>query len=344
MPAGVADTIFLVHTVPNMTKSIKVMVYGFGYIGRMVVEALETESPFWNRKLEVVSAVDIVPESRSWATRKGIKAYDSLAAAVAKVKPDVCIHTTTSSLKIALSQIESLLVNKIPVVSSSEELFFPWVQNLKSAEHLDKVCKDNQVSIMGTGVNPGFVMDVLPAFVTQAVHTVEHISVRRLVNTATRRPPLQRKVGLGLDEPTFYATVKTGKIGHVGIKESLDFLAAYMGWTLTDKGDEVEPEIAPRAIKTKLMNVKKGMVCGLRHRAWGEIDGRRVIDLELVLSLLATKPSDRVIIKGNPTLTLNIEGGTPGEEATVSSLIRGIPIVLQAKPGLVRRLERDHFI
>jgi 4-hydroxy-tetrahydrodipicolinate reductase len=320
------------------------MVFGLGYIGRMVVEAIKSENPFWNKPLECVGAVDIVPESRQWAEKKGVKAYQSLNDLVAANRPDVCILTTASSMSIVVQQLRALIEAKIPVVSSNEELFFPWMENPAIAKELDALCRENGVAVMGTGVNPGFVMDVLPAICTQAVHTVDQISVERVVDASTRRPPLQRKIGAGLDEHTFRSYVETRRIGHVGLLESLDFLASHMGWKLTERGQKIEPIIAPRAMKTQIVAIKKGEVCGLHHRAWGELDRKRVIELDLKIALNADRPGDRIMIKGNPSFGITIEGGTPGDPATVATLVRGIPIVLQAKPGIVRRLERDHFL
>src|SRR4051794_31389854 len=110
-------------------QSTKVMIFGLGYIGRMIVEAIQNETAFWNRKLEIVGAVDVVPESRQWGEKNGVAAFQSLKDLLAKVKPDVCIHTTASSMSIVVAQLKELIEAKIPVVSSSEELFFPWVQN-----------------------------------------------------------------------------------------------------------------------------------------------------------------------------------------------------------------------
>lgn len=326
------------------TKSVRVMVFGLGYIGRMVVESIQSQNPFWNRRLECVGVVDIVPESRQWAEKKGVKAFSSLGDLLSKVKPEVCIHTTASSIKVVMAQLEELIQAKLPVVSSSEELFFPWVENPEIATRVDKLCRENSVAVMGTGVNPGFVMDVLPAIATQVVQTVECIRVERVVDASTRRPPLQRKIGAGLDEHTFRSYVKADKIGHVGLLESLDFLATHMGWKLTGRGEEIEPVIAPKSVRSGSVSLKKGDVAGLHHRAWGELNRKRVIELDLRIALGADKPGDLITIEGTPPLKIWIEGGTPGDAATVASLVRCVPIVLQAKPGVVRRLERDHFL
>jgi len=310
----------------------------------MVVETIERESPFWNRKLEIFGAIDIVPESRRWAESRKIATYGSLSEAIADSRPDVCIHTTSSSLAMVVSQLKELARAKIPVVSSSEELFHPWQSNAAIAGELDRISRESGVAVMGTGVNPGFVMDVLPAILTQAVQTVDYLKITRVVDAATRRLPLQRKIGAGLDEPTFRSLVEKGKIGHVGLLESLDFLTSYFGLKADQRDSSIEPVLAARSVKTKTQALKKGQVIGLHQRATASKRGRTLIELDLEISLGAAKPRDRIEIRGNPNLVVTIEGGTPGDPATVAALLRGIPIVLQAKPGIVRRLERDHFL
>jgi hypothetical protein len=326
--------------------NIRVMIFGLGYIGRMVIEAIQSENPFWNKKLELIGAIDIVPESRAWAEKRGVRAFQSLNDLLENVnpKPDVCIHTTASNLSMVVLQLKELIERKIPVVSSSEELFYPWVTNPEAAQELDSFCKEHGVAVMGTGVNPGFIMDVLPAIATQSVHTVESIHVERVVDASTRRLPLQKKIGLGLDEPTFRSMAESKRIGPVGLIESLDFLGSYLGCKLDSRNTSVEPVLAKREMKTQAFTLKKGQVCGLHQRAWGEMNRRTVINLDLIIELNAERPGDRIMIKGNPPLNLWIEGGTPGDPAAVAALIRGLPIVLQARAGIVRRLERDHFI
>lgn len=316
------------------------MLFGLGYIGRMVLEAIQEETPFWNRELELVGAVDILSESRSWSEKRGIEAFDSLRALLTKTKPDVCVHTTSSNLSSIQSQLKQLIEAKLPVVSSCEELFYPWKRSPSLAKELDTLAKKNNVALLGAGVNPGFIMDILPAVLTQSVQTVEAISIERVVDASTRRPPLQKKIGMGLDKKTFLEKAQKKKLGHVGLSESLDFLIDYLGWEGAQRFEKIEPIIAT---KTKKGSTRRGYVSGIHHRAWAEMERRRVIDLDLKIYMNATDPGDRARVRGKPDLKLEIIGGTPGDSATVGSLLHGIPIVMQARPGIVKRLERDHF-
>lgn len=321
----------------------KIVIYGLGYIGRMVFDAIAQQKFFYNHTLKVVGAVDISEDSCAWARSQGVVARQSFAELLKEVHPDVVIHTTASSMKTVVAQLQEIIAAKIPVVSSTEELFFPWQQHPEMARDLDKLCQDNGVAMLGTGVNPGFIMDVFPALLTQVCSSIEQIKITRIVNAATRRPPLQRKIGIGLDEPSFRVSVNNGRVRPVGLIESVDFLASHVGWRLTGKEEKVDPILATKALKTGTVSVRQGDVCGFRHQAWGEVDGKRVIDLDLRIYLDAERPGDHIVIKAQSPLNVWVEGGTPGDPATVSSLIRGIPIVLRARAGIVRRLERDHF-
>lgn len=324
-------------------KALSVVVYGLGHIGRMAVEALLHENPFLNQTLALVGVVDVVAESRKWALKKGIAAYASLDALLKKTKVDVCIHTTSSYLEVVFPQLEEILQANIPVVSSCEELFFPWIQNSKLARRLEELCVENKVAVMGTGVNPGFVMDVLPALATQSSLTLQGITVKRIVDASTRRLPLQKKIGLGLTESEFRKGVQSQKIGHVGLLESLDFLANYVGWNLEERTHTIKPISAPHTMKTKLFQIRKGRVIGLHQRALGKKEGKKVLELDLKIQLHPATTGDYIFIQGHPPLSIHIQGGTAGDQATIATLIRGIPLVLNAKPGLIQRMNRTHF-
>ncbi len=337
------------------TKRTRVIVYGLGHIGRMVFESLLNQRYFYNQTFELAGVVDIVPESRQWveshkltAGSAPIPACTSLKELIAKIgAPDVIVHTTASNLSVVVEQLREILEARIPVVSSTEELFYPWIQNPAIASELDRLAQEFGVAVLGTGVNPGFIMDVLPAAFLQTVQSVESIRILRTVNAATRRTPLLRKLGIGLSEENFHAQLTAGRISLVGAMESMDFLSAHLGWNTDHRGQSIEPILAlkeiPAASTILGSPVRAGNVCGIRQFTWAEVQGKKVLELDLRISLDVERPGDRITIAGFPPLTVWIEGGVQGDQAAVASLVRGIPIVLRARPGLVRRLERDHF-
>jgi len=219
------------HTIlpPHLAiKRIRVAQFGLGPIG---LETLKfAASKPW---AEVVGGVDIDPSKigrdlsdsdlTGLKSLRGRKVYRSLAELPRQ--PDVVFHTAVSKFKHAYSQIEPIARLGISVVSSCEELLFPALRKPALAKRLDQLCRKTGARVIGTGVNPGFVMDFLPVCLTGVSRSVDAVHVQRVVNASTRREPLQRKIGSGLLPAEFRRRFKAGQAGHAGLKESLALIA-----------------------------------------------------------------------------------------------------------------------
>ncbi len=327
-----------VKKLPHMTQKIKIAQFGLGPIG---LESLKlAASKPW---ADVVGGVDIDPtktgkdlgELTGANNLKGRFVYRSLEDLIAHAKPDVILHTTVSKFKDAFGQIEPMARQGISVVSSCEELLFPQLNEPALAAKLDKICQDNGARVIGTGVNPGFVMDVLPVCLTGVSRDVRAIHVQRVVNASIRRAPLQKKIGSGLAPEEFRRLFKEGRAGHAGLKESLALIAHCMGWeakNITETGDAV---IADHDIRTQFLEVKKGLTCGLHQRAEAAINGKINLTLDIKMYLDAKNPHDAIQIEGEPPLDVIINGGVAGDHATVAALVNTASRVLKAKPGLL---------
>ena len=266
---------------------------------------------------------------------RGRRVYGSLNELVARARPDVILHTTVSKFKDAFPQIEPMARRGISVVSSCEELLFPQLLNPALAAKLDRVCRKHGARVVGTGVNPGFVMDVLPVCMTGVSREVRAVHVQRVVNASTRREPLQRKIGSGLPPAEFRRRFKQGKAGHAGLKESLALIAHCLGWkakNIVETGDAV---VAGRNIRTRFLAVKKGQTCGLHQRAEATVTGRVCLTLDLKMYLDAKNPHDAVQIEGEPPLDVVVNGGVAGDQATVAALVNTVPRLLAAPAGLL---------
>jgi 4-hydroxy-tetrahydrodipicolinate reductase len=188
--------------------------------------------------------------------------------------------------------------------------------------------------MVGTGVNPGFVMDTLPLTLTAVCQRVEAVRVLRVVDAGTRREALQRKVGAGMTAAQFRGLAKAHQIGHVGLTESLAFLADALGWNLDQIDESIAPVIANKTIKTPYLTVPKGAVAGQHQFARGRCGGREVLTLELQMFVGARNPRDEIRIEGVPALKMVLEGGTPGDLATPAILVNMLPRLVEARPGL----------
>jgi 4-hydroxy-tetrahydrodipicolinate reductase len=328
----------LAQSVPLKMQKIKVAQFGLGPIG---VETIKfAASRPW---AEVVGGVDVAPDKKGKtlaeitgvASLGNAKVFGSYAELCAAGRPDVVFHTSVSKLADACAQIEPIVRSGCCVVSSSEELLFPKLRDSALAERLDQACKAGKASALGTGVNPGFVMDVLPVCLTGVCKEVTAVHVQRVVNATTRRGPLQRKIGSGLPPAEFERLFSEGKAGHAGLKESAALIAHCLGWKLDQLTETCKAVVADHEIKTPHVHVRVGQTCGLHQHGEGKANGKVVITLDLKMYLDAPNPHDACQIEGNPSLKLHLDGGVAGDTATVAALVNAAPRVLKAAPGLL---------
>jgi len=318
-------------------EKIKVAQFGLGPIGIESVK-LAVEKPW----IDFVGGIDIDPAKvgKTIAAVTGANAgdariYKSFDELWEKAKPQAVLHTAGSKADVSIQQIMPMAQRGVSVVSSCEELLVPKFRAPKLADELDAVCKKSGARVLGTGVNPGFVMDLLPICMTGVSRTVEHIYCERVVNASTRREPLQRKIGSGMDPDEMRRLFAAGKAGHAGFLESLALLAHAMGWTFTESYELFEPVIAPYDITTKFFTVKKGQCCGIHQTVIAKTGSTQRVHMDLKMYLDAKDPHDAIKITGEPPLELRINGGVAGDSATVASLVNAIPRVLKAPPGVL---------
>jgi 4-hydroxy-tetrahydrodipicolinate reductase len=321
-----------------LIMKIKIAQFGLGPIGLETLKLAATKP--W---AEIVGGVDIDPAKigQDLSALTGVKAlhgrlvWGSLEELLAHARPELIFHTSVSRFKDAFTQIEPMARRGISVVSSCEELLFPTLREPALAAKLDRVCKKAGARVVGTGVNPGFVMDVLPICLTGVSRDVTAVHVQRVVNAAARRAPLQKKIGSGLAPAEFRRRFKQGKAGHVGLKESLALIAHCLGWTaknIVETGDAV---VADHHIRTQFLEVKKGQTCGLHQYAQATVNGKVRLTLDIKMYLDAKNPHDAVQIEGVPPLDVVINGGVAGDQATVAALVNTAPGLLKAPAGLL---------
>ncbi|NIM89877.1 MAG: dihydrodipicolinate reductase [Candidatus Aminicenantes bacterium] len=323
-----------------MKEKIKAIVFGCGVMGRQVARVLLDKESF-----EVVGAIDIDPELIGWdlgdilGIRKklNLKIEKEPEVLFSKVKADAVVHTTTSYLEIVLPQITQCLKARLNVISTCEELSYPWKRHPEIAKNIDKLAKEKGVTVVGTGINPGFLMDTLPLMLTAPCLDVKSVKVTRMMNSAKRRIPFQEKVGTGLTQKEFRQKIEDKSItGHVGLLESIYTIANGLGWEL-DGAIELPPEpvTGEKEIETGLGAVKPGNVIGLTSVAYGQLKGKEVIRLEFCANAGVDEEYDEVIIEGEPNIHQKIIGGVHGDIGTVAVTINTIPRIIEAPPGLL---------
>jgi 4-hydroxy-tetrahydrodipicolinate reductase len=315
----------------------RVMIMGLGPIGAGVARQLVARKNF-----RIVSAVDIDPakagkdlgEVIGLGKRTGVKVGADSAAAIRKTKPQVAVLCTSSALKRVWPQIEAVLELRVPIVSTTEELSYPWFSNRALARKIDVAARKAKVAVVGTGVKPGFAMDALPITLTAICERVDSVRVDRVQDARIRRLPFQQKIGSGLTPAEFAEKVKALTVRHVGLTESVAMIADAVGWKLDRITDEIQPKIAEAPVESRFLKVEAGRVCGILQEGVGSVKGKPVVVLHLEAYLGAPETYDSVQIKGSPDLHVRAVGGYHGDVATHSITVNSIPKVLTAPPGL----------
>jgi 2,4-diaminopentanoate dehydrogenase len=312
-------------------QPVSVAQYGIGPIGAEIARLLLTKK--WVR---LVAAVDIDPNKIGKDVGEVIGLGRAVGVSVTpelQGKPEVVCHSTGSRLRDVAPQLRALLESGCHVVSTCEELSFPLDAALR--EELQQVARANNVTLLGTGVNPGFVMDKLPLTVTSVCQEITSVVITRIQNASTRREPLQRKVGAGMTTDEFVAAVAAGKIKHMGLRESLMMVGNGLGVEFDSVSDEkIEPIVAPREIVTQYLKVAPGQVAGVHQTIEGR--GRINVSLELRMYVGAEDvAADRVVVRGTPDVEMEIKGGIHGDRATAAMVVNAIPRVISARPGVL---------
>ncbi|HEY3299097.1 MAG TPA: dihydrodipicolinate reductase [Armatimonadota bacterium] len=315
---------------------INVVQVGLGPLGQKIVRFAQERNG-----IKIVAAVDPASDKAGkdlgelcGIAKLGIVVSPDLKTALQGVKVDAAVLTTVSSVVKLESQVAELAAAKLNIVSTCEELSFPWWTQPEVSKRIDEVCKANGVACLGTGVNPGFLMDFLPTALTAVCQKVDKIKVSRVQDASSRRIPFQQKIGAGLTPAQFQEKVAVGTLRHVGLTESMHMIAARMGWKLTRTDESLDPVIADSEIVSGYTAIKPGMARGVHQVGRGFVGGEEVITLDFLAAVGENESYDRVEITGDPNIVSNIAGGVNGDIATCAITLNGVYAIGKAPKGL----------
>lgn len=316
---------------------IRIVQYGLGPIGSA------TARHIMERKgMELVGAVDIdqakigrdVGEVIGLESPVGFPVVKDLSQVLERKGVDVVLHTTGSFFDFFEPQIMGILEEKLDIVSTSEELSFPWLAHPDAAARIDAAARQAGKTVLGTGVNPGFLMDSLPLNLTALCQRVDRIDITRRMNASLRRGPFQAKIGSGMTMEDFNAKMETGRMGHIGLPESMGMVFHTLGRNLVKYESDVEPVIADFPVSTDYFEVQPGQVRGLMQVARGYAYEGEFMTLTFIAALDETEDGDTILITGKPNLEVRLKG-TNGDIATVAIAVNAVRRVFAAQPGLV---------
>jgi 2,4-diaminopentanoate dehydrogenase len=324
-----------------MTSPVRVIQYGLGPIGQACASTILEKQTGGHVRL--VGAVDIDPEKAGLYVGDLLDSEDGCDVPVfrslnelrmAGLEADVVLHTTSSFADRVIDQLNECVEAGLHVVSSTEEMSFPYGRHDEAALRLDEAARANGVAVVATGVNPGYVMDTLALVATGVCTDVRSLMIERIVDAGRRRVPLQLKVGAGLTVEEFEARKAAGGFGHIGLEESARMVAAGLGWEIQSIDESLTPDVSETVVRSEYRTVEAGHVAGIHHHLTLTSTDGRTITLRLNMAVGAYPPSDTIEVSGTPPLRMTIPGGIFGDTATVAMLVNSIPRVIEATPGL----------
>ena len=326
-------------------EPVKVVSYGIGVIGRRLIDHLLSKEG-----VKIVGAIDINPNivgkdlgEVMGREKLGVIISSDGDKVFEETKPDVVCHTTMSYMRQTYGQFAQILGHGLNCVSSCEELSYPYdtEEGREYAEKLDKIAKENGGTLLGTGINPGFLMDTLPITLSGVCTRVDDITITRQMDAATRRIPFQKKIGAGLTVDEFRSKIDKHEItGHVGLEQSITMISSALGWDLDEiKVEAVKPVVLDHDAASDAIKVPKGYNAGTMQKAYGIKDGKNLITMDFKAYIGAPDEFDSVKINGEPPINEKISPCVHGDYGTIAILANMIPHVINSEPGFKTMIE-----
>lgn len=332
---------------PGAAKSsdqkIRIMLVGLGAVGLSAGRSLRKRSD-----CELVCAVERDPAlvGRDLGEVLGGAASDVIVEnGVAEIEAgsaDVAVVATTSWLDELEPIVTALVSRGINVVSICEELAYPWMTHRAIAERIDRLARVEDVSVLGTGANPGFLLDTLPLALSSMSQRISHVDIRRTAEMSGYAAILE-KFGLGLTIAAFDAAQTSGLVvGHIGFEEAIAALCGGLGWNADEVAvDPVRPAfLAPRERKGAHFTVPAGTVTAVTHAARAKAGGETVIDLSITFGIFErgdpVEQGDRLVLRGEEqTIAVTASEGFDSFLSTVAVVTNVAADLVKAPSGLL---------
>lgn len=325
-------------------NNVKIVIWGFGAMGSGMAKML------LNKKgVEIVgvcdrnenrvnkSLYDVLDVERG--ERPEVIINDNIEEILTEGSCDVCLCATDSFTKSAFPRLKFALEKKVNVISTAEEMAYPQAQNPELAKELDKIARENGVSVLGTGINPGLIMDLLVVCLTGCMTDVEYIEAKRVNSLSPFGPAVMEEQGVGITVEKFEKGVNDGTLaGHVGFSESVKMIADSIGWKVDKIEQQMKPIVTNVDRKSPYGFAAKGDVAGVNMTGQGYVDGEVKIDMihpqQIEPEMEGTFTGDYITIKGTPEVNMSISPEVEGGLGTIAMCVNMIPHVINADAGL----------
>ncbi len=328
-----------------MSRSIRVCVWGIGAMGAGVIKALSVKkgveiTTVIARGDKVGKRVDELVELLNPMPLIIQDEADGLKSANA----DVAILCTDSFVKTSKDKILACIEKRMNVISIAEEMSYPFAADREISELIHRKAKENNVTVLGTGINPGFMMDALVIALTSVCTSVEQIEVSRVNSLSPFGKSVMHEQGVGISVAQFYQRQKEGTLaGHIGFDQSM----AMMSEAFHTDFDKIEIKNRPIVSSINRVaphaTVDAGDVAGCDMVATAYVNEYPFITLkhpqQVEPQSEGITTGDYITIVGTPPVSMVITPEVDGGIGTIAMAVNSIPAVINSKPGIKTMLD-----
>jgi hypothetical protein len=320
---------------------MRVAVWGTGMMGQGLLGFL-LDRP---NDVELVGAIVTNPakEGKTVGELLGrdcdVKMTTDHASVLAKEPHVVCV-CTQSNLDEITSQIEPCVKAGANVLCIAEKLAYPWASDEEWAERMNALAEEHDVSILGTGINPGFILDAMIVAWSSICLRVDKIEAQRVNDLSPFGPTVMASQGVGTTVEEFERGVADGTIvGHIGFPESIGLIADALGWEIDRVEETREPIVTSVERSTPHVTVKPGDVAGCKQIGRGYIGDELKIELihpqQIHPGMEGVDTGDYITIYGDPEVHMVNSPEIPGGKGTYASTGNYIPLIINAPAGIL---------
>lgn len=330
-------------------RKVRVAQWGLGAMGKGIVSLL-----LERKGVELVgvcdrfdgyrgrSLFDILGRPRG--EHPEVQVTPDIGEALGNTPVDICVIATDSFVKDVYPKIMEVVSRGINVITIAEEMSWPAAKEPALAAEMDRLAKEKGVSILGTGINPGLMMDLLAVCLSGAMTKVDHVRCERVNSLSPFGETVMHEQGIGITAEAFDAGVSDGSLaGHVGFHESAAMISGALGLPYDELTQSMLPIITEVDRKSPHGFAPKGHVAGVNMSASAVKDGKEVISLvhpqQIEPQLAGVDTGDYITLKGSPDIDMAIKPEVNGGLGTIAMACNLLPFVVAARPGLLTMLD-----
>lgn len=330
-------------------RNVKAALWGFGAMGSGITRLLLAR-----RGVDITGVCDTHPDKqgKSIYALLDIPQNDRPEALVTgdmdellKRRPlDICVIATNSFTREVFPKITQAAQAGVNVITIAEEMSWPWAKEPELARAMDELAKSKGISILGTGINPGMMMDLLAVFLSGCMTQVENVHCERVNSLSPFGAAVMHEQGIGLTREAFEKGVRDGSLaGHVGFSESSAMIAAALDFDIDRFSQQMQPIMTQVDRSSPHGFAAAGRVAGVRMSAQASTGGQERISLihpqQIEPQLAGVETGDYLHLQGSPPIRLAIRPEVDGGIGTIAMACNMLPFVVAARPGLLTMLD-----